>query len=296
MTLRSMTGFGRARGAVGTAYTAEVTAKSVNHRFLELTVRARDAESALEAAIRRVFSRRLSRGKVDIALRLTRTDAAPSQVAVDERLLRSLLERVAELSRKYPIRGELEARDLVAIPQLFSIDAPTDGFSADEVAAVEKLAEETAAAVVATREEEGRRIGDELAQRVGQIERKLGPLEARRDEIVRSIASTLRERMKALFADVPLDSGRLEQEAAIAAERSDVSEELARLSGHLAEFRKLISGEGGAVGKKLDFLSQEILREINTLGSKARDLSLARDVLEMKAETEKIREQVQNLE
>jgi uncharacterized protein (TIGR00255 family) len=102
--------------------------------------------------------------------------------------------------------------------------------------------------------------------------------------------------MRVLFADVPLDSGRLEQEAALAAERSDVAEELARLSGHLSQFRELLLDAAGPLGKKLDFLSQEILREINTLGSKARDAQLARDVLDMKAETEKIREQVQNVE
>jgi uncharacterized protein (TIGR00255 family) len=102
--------------------------------------------------------------------------------------------------------------------------------------------------------------------------------------------------MRVLFADLPLDSGWLEQEAALAAERSDVAEELARLSGHLAQFRELVERGNGPAGKKLDFLSQEILRETNTLGSKARDLQLAREVLDMKAETEKIREQVQNLE
>jgi uncharacterized protein (TIGR00255 family) len=296
MTLRSMTGFGRARGGVGAGFACELTARSVNHRFLELSVRARDTEAPLEAAVRRVFTRRLSRGKVEVSLRWTRTEASSPAVAVDERLLESLLERLSELSRRYPIRGELEARDLLAVPQLISIDPPTDGFAAEDVEAVEKLAEEAASAVVAMREEEGRQIAAELSQRVAVLERKLEPLAARRDEIVRSIAATLRERMSSLFSGLPIDSGRLEQEAALAAERSDVSEEIARLTGHLKQFRELLDGEKGPVGKKLDFLSQEILREINTLGAKARDLTLAREVLEMKAETEKIREQVQNVE
>jgi len=291
-----MTGFGRARGSVGPAYTAELIARSVNHRFLELTVRAREAEAPLEAAVRRVFTRRLARGKVEVALRLTRTDAAPPTVAVDERLLASFLDRISELSRRYPIRGEIQAGELLAVPQLFAVDAPSDGFAPEDVEAAEKLAEEAAAAMVATREEEGERIGRELLGRIATLERRLEPLAARRDEIVRSIAATLRERMSQLFPDVALDSGRLEQEAAFAAERSDVAEEIARLTGHLAQFRELLEKERGPVGKKLDFLSQEILREINTLGSKARDLGVSRDVLEMKAETEKIREQVQNLE
>ncbi|MGH9368719.1 MAG: YicC/YloC family endoribonuclease [Thermoanaerobaculia bacterium] len=296
MTVRSMTGFARARGPVGSEWSAELTARSVNHRFLDLTVRLRDAEAALEPALRQVFARHLSRGKVELTLRLTRMGSGGPRIAVDERLLESLLSRLAELSRKYPVKGELEARDLVAIPQLFSVDAPPEAYAPEEVAAVERLAEQVAGAVVAMREEEGGRIAGELARRIAFLERKLEPLAARRDEIVRSIAATLKERMRALFPDLPVDPGRLEQEAALAAERSDVAEELQRLTGHLAQFQDLLDRAAGPVGKKLDFLSQEILREINTLGSKARDLQLAREVLDMKAETEKIREQVQNLE
>ena len=291
-----MTGFGRARGPVGAAWSAEVTARSVNHRFLDLTVRVREGDAALEPAIRQAFSRRLARGKVEVALRLTRTGPGGPAVVVDERLLESLLARLAELGGKYPIRADVRLRDLVAIPQLLSIDAAGEAFSEDEVAAVEAVAGEAADAIVQMRESEGRRIGEELAGRVALLEKRLAPLAARRDEIVRALAATVRERVRTLFPDVPLDSGRLEQEAALAAERSDVAEELARLSGHLAQFRDLLAAGDGPVGKKLDFLSQEILREINTLGSKARDLALLRDVLDMKAETEKIREQVQNVE
>ena len=146
------------------------------------------------------------------------------------------------------------------------------------------------------REAEGRRLAEEL--RGAHRRARGGPRAARgaprrdrprdRDDAVGA--------HEALFADLPLDSGRLEQEAALAAERSDVAEELARLTGHLAQFRELLDADAGPVGKKLEFLSQEILREINTLGSKARDRDLARRVLEMKSETEKIREQVQNVE
>lgn len=296
MTVRSMTGFGRARGPLGSEWTAEVSARSVNHRFLDLTVRLRDSEASLEPTLRQVFTRLLARGKVEVTLRLTRVGSGGPRIVIDERLVESLLSRLAELSRKYPVKGELEARDLLAIPQAVSVEAPLDGFAPEEVAALERLAEETAAAVVAMREEEGRRIAAELLLRIDSLEKRLEPLQARRDEIVRSIAATLRDRMRALFPDVPLDSGRLEQEAALAAERSDVAEELSRLTGHLAQFRELLEKAGGPIGKKLDFLSQEVLREINTLGSKARDLQLAREVLDMKAETEKIREQVQNLE
>ncbi len=291
-----MTGFGRARRPLGATWLAELSARAVNHRFLDLTVRLRDAEAALEAPIRQVFVRSLARGKVEVALRLTRTGRAGPAVSVDEPLLEALLDRFGELSRKYPIKGTLEVRDLAAFPQLLSIDASPNGFSAEELAAAEGLAEEVAAGVVSMREEEGGRIAADLLERIDALERKLGPLASRRDEMVRTTAAALRERMRALFPDLPLDSGRLEQEAALAAERSDVAEELQRLAGHLSQFRALVERPPGPIGKKLDFVSQEILREINTLGSKAKDLALLREVLDMKAETEKIREQVQNVE
>jgi len=296
VTLRSMTGYGRAGGPLGPDWTAELTARAINHRFLDLTVRVRDSESALEPVLRQVFARRLARGKVEVTLRLTRSGGAGPTIAVDERLLESLLARVAHLSSRYPIRGELQARDLLTIPQLFSVENPAEGFGPDALAAAERLGEQAADALVAMREAEGKRLAEELRGRLGALEAALAPLAARRDEIVRAIAANLSERMKTLFADLPLDAGRLEQEAALAAERSDIAEELARLTGHLAQFRELLDAEAGPVGKKLEFLSQEILREINTLGSKARDRDLARRVLEMKSETEKIREQVQNVE
>jgi len=290
-----MTGFGRASGPLGPEWTADLSARSVNHRFLDLTVRLRDSEASLEPPLRQVFARLLARGKVEVTLRLTRAGPGGPQVVIDERLVESLLARVAELSRRFPIKGELEARDLLALPQAVWVEAPSADFTPGEIAALEAMAERVASAVVAMREAEGRRIAAELSGRIELLEKKLERLSARRDDIVRSIAETLRDRMRALFPQVPLDSGRLEQEAALAAERSDVAEELSRLAGHLSQFRELLES-AGPVGKKLDFLSQEILREINTLGSKARDLQLTREVLDMKAETEKIREQVQNLE
>ena len=291
-----MTGFGRARGPLGPEWTADLTARSVNHRFLDLTVRLRESDAPLEPMLRRVFSRHLARGKVEVTGRLLRHGPAGSTVIVDEGLLEALLARVSELARKYPLRGALELSDLFAVPQIFTIEGATAELTDDETRALEALAEQVAGGLVAMREAEGNQIAAELLGRIDLLEAKRRQLELRRDEIVRSTAETLRERVRSLFPDLPIDSGRLEQEAALAAERSDVSEELQRLRGHLEQFRGLLSGSSGAVGKKLDFLSQEILREINTLGSKARDLQLVREVLDMKSETEKIREQVQNIE
>jgi uncharacterized protein (TIGR00255 family) len=291
-----MTGFGRARGPVGRDWAGEVVARSVNGRFLDLTVKTKESEIALEPHVRRVFGRELHRGKVDVAVRLRRTTPAAADVRVDEGLLQALLERLTALSRKYPIESRLTAHDVLVAPQVVTIESSEDAFGPEEVAAVEGLAREAAAALVAMREAEGAAIVEDLLPRIDFLRGKAAVLEGRRADIARQLAATIQERVRLLFADVSLDPGRLEQEAALAADRADVAEELQRLRGHLDQFAGLLAKPPDGVGKRLDFLAQEILRELNTLGSKSRDLASTREVLEMKAETEKIREQVQNVE
>jgi len=291
-----MTGFGRAKGNVGEDWAAEVVARSVNHRFLDLNIKLREQEIDLEPVLRRVFSRHVARGKVEVSLRLRRATPAPTVISIDEGLLEALLARFAALSERYPVSGKLEARDLLTIPQIFAVESSVDGFSEGDVAALEEIAGEAARALVAMREAEGQLVAADLAERIGFLEKRLAELAGRRGEIVRRNLDNLRERLKSLVSEAGLDPGRLEQEAALAVDRSDVAEELQRLEGHLSQFGSLLTSSREPVGKKLDFLAQEILRELNTLGSKGRDLQMVREVLEMKSEIEKIREQVQNLE
>jgi uncharacterized protein (TIGR00255 family) len=296
MTLRSMTGFGRSSGPVGTRLAGEVSARSVNSRFLDLTIKTRESELELEPLLRKVFGRHLTRGKVEVHLRLRRVVASQPVVQVDEGLLQALLTRLATLSAKFPIDGRLSARDLMAIPEVVTVEATAESFSAEETRALEALADEAARALVAMREAEGAAIASDLLPRIAFLREKASLLEARREEIARQLAETLVERVHALFPDTAIDPVRLAQEAALAADRADVSEELQRLRGHLDQFEGLLSRNAGPAGKTLDFLAQEILRELNTLGAKSRDLRSTREVLEMKSETEKVREQVQNIE
>ena len=291
-----MTGFGRAKGNVGEDWTAEVVARSVNHRFLDVNVKLREQEIDLEPVLRRAFSRHIARGKVEVSLRLRRATPAPTVISIDEGLLEALLSRFAELSERYPVSGRLEARDLLTIPQIFSVESTVDDFTPTDVSALEAIAEQAARSLVGMREAEGALVGADLADRIEFLEKRLKQLSERRGEIVGRALETLKERLRALLSEPGLDPGRLEQEAALAADRSDVAEEIQRLEGHLQQFGSLLATSREPVGKKLDFLAQEILRELNTLGSKGRDLQIIREVLEMKSEIEKIREQVQNLE
>nr|MDQ5872607.1 DUF1732 domain-containing protein [Acidobacteriota bacterium] len=191
---------------------------------------------------------------------------------------------------------KLEARDLLTIPQIFSVESSGDSFSERDVLALEAIGDEAARALVAMREGEGALVAADLAERIEFLQKRLGQLAGRREEILHRNVESLRERLRVLAAEPGLDPGRLEQEAALAADRADVAEELQRLEGHLGQFAGLLATAREPVGKKLDFLAQEILRELNTLGSKGRDLQMIREVLEMKSEIEKVREQVQNLE
>jgi uncharacterized protein (TIGR00255 family) len=290
-----MTGFGRASGPVGEGI-GEVTARSVNHRSLDLTVRVRESDAALEPVIRTALARRLSRGKVEVTLRLKRANPQGSEVLLNETLLEAVLARFAALAARLPVAARLEARDLITIPQIFSVESGASEFSPAEVAAVEELTDRAASALVGMREAEGRTLASELEARIRRLRSQLARLSDRRVEITRAIHATLRERIQTLFPDVSLDQGRLEQEAALAADRSDIAEELQRLEAHLDQLGQLVVSATEPVGKKLDFLSQEILRELNTLGSKARDLQLIREVLDMKSELEAIREQIPNIE
>jgi uncharacterized protein (TIGR00255 family) len=291
-----MTGFGRARGSVGREWTGEILARSVNSRFLDLTVKTKENEIELEPVIRRVFGRHVSRGKVEVTLRLRRIATGRPEITVDETLLTALLSRLGDLSRRYPIEGALTARDVLTLPQVVTVEASSDGFSAEEVTAVEALAEEAARALSAMRQAEGAAIAADLQPRIARLARQCASLAERRGELARQLAATLRDRVMALFPETPLDPGRVEQEAALAADRADVAEELQRLEGHLDQFADLLRRSPPGVGKTLDFLTQELHRELNTLSAKSRDLRSTREILDMKAETEKIREQVQNLE
>lgn len=291
-----MTGFGRARGPAGADRAAEISVRSVNSRFLDLTVKTKETEASLEPALRRIFSRRLHRGKVEVSLRLKRTSPSDVEITVDEALLEALLSRLSALSGRYPIEGRLSVRDLLTIPQAVVVEAASETFTPEEVEAVEALADEAAQALVAMRTVEGAAIAADLTPRIARLRRKTAGLAERREEIARNLAATLRERVRSLFPDVAMDPARLEQEAALAADRADVAEELQRLGGHLDQFDAILGGGDASVGKKLDFLTQEILRELNTLGSKSRDLASTREILDMKSETEKVREQVQNIE
>lgn len=291
--IRSMTGFGRAQDTVGN-FSILVEVKSVNHRFFEFSCRVPRAYGFLEERLRSFVQQRVSRGKVDMFVQLEALSTEGTRVAVNHELASGYVQALRELTEHYGIREELSAVSLSRYPDILTVCQS----SVDEeavFAAVQPVAEQALAKFIAMREREGARLRDDVLARSRTIREAVGQVEQRSPQTVQERKEKLEARIRELLDGVPLDESRLLTEVAVYADKVAVDEETVRLRSHLDQLDSLVSGDG-AVGRKLDFLVQEINRETNTIGSKCSDLTLTRIVLDVKAEIEKIREQIQNIE
>jgi len=298
MALASMTGFGRARGTVSARFAASVVIRSVNHRYLDVQVRTnlREETPELEAAARSVVSEAVDRGRVTVQLTLERTEPAATAVMIDGRAVTSALAQLRRLEEEQGGPQTVELRDVLSLPGLVTVSGAETLLEAEELEALETVVRDAIRQFVAMRLEEGARLRGQLDGELGRLAAFLDGLEPELGDIRDRLLARLKERVERLVgAEVTVDPERLAQEAAILADRADVSEEVVRLRSHLEAFADRLS-KGGAVGRTLDFLCQEIHRELNTLGSKCREVGLAERVVEAKTATERLREQVQNLE
>jgi uncharacterized protein (TIGR00255 family) len=298
MVLASMTGFGRAHGSLSARFSASVVVRSVNHRYLDVQVRTslREETPELEAAVRAVVSEGLERGRVTVQVTLQRTEPAATKVMVDGSAVISALAQLRQLEEAEGGLQAVELRDVLVLPGLVTVSGEETLLESEEIEALEGVAREALAGFVAMRREEGVRLRDQLEGELARVAEFLDGLEPELEEIRSRVLTRLKERVERLLgSDVPADPERLVQEAALLADRSDVSEEVVRLRSHLEAFGSRLEA-GGAVGRPLDFLCQEIHRELNTLGSKCREVGIAERLVEAKTATERLREQVQNLE
>ncbi len=298
MTLKSMTGFGRARAELSHRFGVSVTVRSVNHRYLDLQVRTnlREDTPEIEAAVRSVISEHFHRGRVSAQVNLERIVSAEVDVAVNTDAVREVLHQLSEVEVPEKFRATVELGDVLAVPGLVSVASPETILDEQEVTGLRAVVAEAVAEALAMRREEGDRL-------VGQIESELAGVIAFTDwfepqmpEFRRRLLDRIEERVRDLVgAEVTIDPDRVLQEAAVLADRADVAEELVRLQAHLESFSERLAA-GGVVGRSLDFLCQEIHRELNTLGSKCRELGVADRLVDAKSAAERVREQVQNLE
>ena len=297
-SLRSMTGYAHAQ-VIEDGWCLRVSVRSVNHRFLDLHLRVPEGFEPVEPRIRQIVRERVRRGHLDVTLHYD--PAGPAAVGVNREVAAAYLQAVNSLREEFGIETQ---PDLAAILRLPGVIGPAAASIEEELgrleSAVTRCLLESLDKLDRMREQEGNHLREEMSARlrsITQLAAEVGPLAERMRP---AFAHRLEQRLKDLLGEAQLDPTRLAQEAAIAAERSDISEELARLRSHVQQFETLLAGASD-IGKKLDFLLQEMQRETNTLlsktpGSEAEGLEITRRALEMKSEIEKLREQVQNIE
>lgn len=287
----SMTGYGLASAPFGGG-TLVVEARALNHRFLELRTRFPPSLIDHAGCVDEIARKVLGRGRIEFTARFE--GAPPGHVALDRQRAKSAMQALRELRDELGLAEPVPLALLAAVPGLF-VEATDD--PKDTRAAVEQAVSGACRELVRMRRAEGTALAADLTARVGQIRALCDELSTRAGEIADRYRDRLRRRIGTLLTGtgVTLDGGRLEQEVAVLAERSEVSEELTRLRSHCQQFEGLLTQGDEPVGRKLEFLLQEMGREVNTIGSKVDDLDLTGHVLSCKAELERLREQVQNV-
>lgn len=290
MNLFSMTGFAMAEETLSPRLSAQIMIRSVNHRYRDIQLRfvGRDEGPELEARLRRKLEAFAQRGRISVQVELSWLEAQDTRILVDPEACRKLMEELSFL-------GEIRAGDLLSIPGLVTVSSIRDALNAEETAALDQLIEKVGEEFRRRRREEAEALLVQLREELKQIKLFVAWIEPKLSEFRQKIFLRLRERLEELMQDQSPEESRIVQEAALLADRADVSEELVRLKTHLAQFEGRLKA-GGSVGRSLDFLCQELHREVNTLGTKCREMGVAERVVDAKAAVEKIREQIQNLE
>ena len=293
--VKSMTGYGRARQTLnGRDITVEV--KSVNNRYLDTTVKLPRAYIFTEDAIKQRVQKAVSRGKVDVFVSIDATAADETVVTVNEPLAKSYLEALRKISALNPsmLRGEYSAVDVARFPDVLTVTKAEEDLESvqRDICAV---ADEALTNYNAMRAVEGEKLAADIGARLTTIETLTGKVEARSPETVREYREKLTARMQEVLQSTTIEESRILTEAAIYADKIAVDEETVRLRSHVSQLHTMLASDE-PMGRKMDFLIQEVNRESNTCGSKCNDVEIARVVVELKAEVEKIREQVQNIE
>lgn len=291
--MKSMTGYGRAREEKN-GRTITVELRAVNHRYLDCTVKAPRQYGFLDDAVKKAAAARIARGKVEIFVSVETQEGGDIAVTVNHTLAKRYLDALHDLSETYGLRDDVTVAVLAKMPDVLGSERIEQ--DADEL--TRDVLEVFAAACDGfdqMRCREGEKLAEDVRGRCAAIERMVGAVEQRSPERVREYREKLLARMQEVLADTSIDETRILTEAAIYADKTAVDEETVRLRSHLTQMDGMLR-ETQPVGRKLDFLVQEMNREANTIGSKANDVDMARIVVDIKSEIEKIREQIQNIE
>ncbi len=291
--IRSMTGYGRGERIAGNIkYISE--ARSLNHRFLEVNVRLPQPVTVYEWEIRRLTSSLFSRGRIDINVKIEGAIGSEISPELNISLVEEYIRIIRELKDRFKLTGEISIDNILHLKDVI-IFKEREGRKEEMKEALIGAVSDSLNALRTMRIEEGKIMEASIRQSISRINGYLGEIRERRKESVRAYVESIKERMREILQGMSISEERLYQEAALLAEKYDITEEVSRITSHISQFLAAIESEG-ASGRKLDFILQEIFRETNTISAKTQDISIIRSSLEIKNELEKIREQVQNVE
>ena len=293
--LNSMTGYGEAHGELdGVSYVVEI--KAVNNRYLKTIIKLPEADAFLEDDIDKRLRRSLSRGTINYVLRLKGVSAS-ALFEIDEDALRTVVQRLKGVGASVGAEGTIDMASLLTLPGMVQPMLPDEEQGQRVRMLVLDLTQQAIEKLKRMREAEGKFLEADLKQHCEAMTEELQRVQQRSDSVVKEYAKRLRKRVDELLAEakLKLDEQTLAREVAVLADRSDISEEIARLDAHLQQFKEICETNGQA-GRRLDFLSQEMLREANTVASKASDAVIARYVVDVKCLIERLKEQLQNIE
>ena len=288
-----MTGFGRGM-AESSDWKYIIEIKSVNHRFTDLTFKMPSYLGAVEGELRHLLKEKISRGKIDINITVKNISLSPDSGLLDENAAMAMLAVAEKVSDKFGIQNDVTVSKLLSMPGVLTNDH-SDFNPEIELPFIKKAFNEALDKLVSARASEGERLKDDLLSKIGRIEELDKELRERAPEIVKEYSERLKDKVSLLLGDANIDENRIAEEVVIYADRICIDEEMTRLESHCAEFRKTLE-QGEETGRRLDFITQELNRESNTILSKSSDVLSAGIGIELKTLIEKIREQVQNLE
>lgn len=290
--IKSMTGYGRAKlSKDDREYQIEI--KSVNHRYLDISVRIPKQLSYLEETIKKEIAKKVKRGKIDVFVTFENNSLEGKEIKINTELAKAYIDELKKLAEKENILSDIQVTEISKYPDVLNIQSSQD----DEKITEEVLETITIATdnLVQMRETEGNKISEDLLKRLNIINKKVEEIAKLSTGLIEEYVVKLEERIKEILKNQEIDKARLAQEVVIYADKCSIEEEVTRLNSHISQFKNLLNSNE-AIGKKLDFIIQEMNRETNTIGSKANNLEITNGVIDIKTEIENIREQVQNIE
>lgn len=291
--LKSMTGYGRAQKILnGRDILVEI--RSVNHRYFECNSRVPRTYNYIEEKLKARLKKKITRGKVDVSVTINTIEGRDSEIAINIGAAEGYVSALRSVSQELKIADDLTLSKLIKLPDIFNVQKTPD--DEEQVwADVAQVADEALDSFVKMREAEGEKLRADVLEKTDLILDMVGNVEAISPQTVENYRNRLQQKLSEILESKDIDQQRIVTEAAIFADKTAVDEETVRLRSHITQFRELVDSSE-SIGRKLDFIVQEMNREVNTIGSKAQDLNITRLVVDMKSELEKIREQIQNIE